>query len=395
VSAGREQNMRLWTWLVPALAIVLLLVALAVGVGPVFAVLCGAALIGSVLVAVHHAEVVAHRVDEPLGTLVLALAVTAIETALIISMMIAGGEDMAALPRDAIYAAVMIICNGVVGLCVLLGGVAHREQTFRVEGAGAGLAALIVMATLTLVLPVYTTSTSAGTYSGAQLAFVAAASAALWAIFIFVQTVRHRDYFIPENDAANLDLHAEPPTSRDSWTSFGLLCISLVAVVGLAKKLSPTIEQAVEAASAPRTVVGIVIATLVLLPETWAAVRAARADRLQTSMNLAIGSALACIGLTVPVVVLASLVFDLPLVLGLDPKDIAMLVVTFLVSAVTLGTGRTCHAVLPDSGSSPESNKMALPDLRCRQLTDLPQGVHVIGRIELLHIVGPNGRRDP
>jgi Ca2+:H+ antiporter len=318
-----------------------LLVALVVGVGTVLAVLCGAALIGAVLVAVHHAEVVAHRVGEPLGTLVLALAVTAIETALILSMMMAGGEEMAVLPRDAIYAAVMIICNGVVGLCILPGGLAHREQTFRVEGAGAGLAALIVMAALTLILPVFTTSTSAGTYSGSQLAFVALMSAALWAIFVFVQTVGHRDYFIPATDAANPDVHAHPPTTRAAWMSFGLLLVSLAAVVGLAKKLSPTIEHAVEAADAPRTVVGIVIAALVLLPETWAAVRAARANRLQTSMNLAVGSALASIGLTVPVVVAASFTFGLPLVLGLDPKDMTLLAVTLVVSAVTLGTGRT------------------------------------------------------
>src|SRR5512132_470434 len=191
--------------------------------------LCGAALVGVVIVAVHHAEVVAHRLGEPLGTLVLALAVTAIETALILSMMLAGGADMAALPRDAIYAAVMIICNGVVGPCVLLGGPAHHEQTFRVEGAGAGLAALIVMATLTLVLPVFTTSTPAGTYSSSQLAFVALTSAALWAIFTFIQTVRHRDYFIPVAGAANPEMHAEPPPAREAWASFGLLLVSLVA----------------------------------------------------------------------------------------------------------------------------------------------------------------------
>ena len=333
--------MPLWTWLIPGFALVLFPAALAVGVGPLLAVLCGAVLVGAVIAAVHHAEVVAHRVGEPLGTLVLALAVTAIETALILSMMIAGGADMAVLPRDAIYAAVMIICTGVVGICILLGGLAHREQTFRVEGAGAGLAALIVMSSLTLVLPVFTTSTPAGTYSSSQLAFVAVASAALWAIFIFVQTVRHRDYFIPVSNPADPDVHAEPPTNREAWASFGLLLLSLVAVVGLAKMLSPTIERAVQAANAPRAVVGIVIATLVLLPEMSAAVRAARADRLQSSMNLAIGSALACIGLTVPVVVLASIAFDLPLVLGLEPKDMAMLAVTFLMGAVTLGTGRT------------------------------------------------------
>lgn len=333
--------MPIWTWLIPASSVVVLVAALVAGVGTWVAVLCGAALMAAVIVAVHHAEVVAHRAGEPFGTLVLALAVTAIETALILSMMIAGGEDMAALPRDAIYAAVMIICNGVVGMCVLLGALAHHEQTFRVEGAGAGLAALIVMATLTLVLPVLTTSTPAGTYSGSQLLFVALTSAALWLIFIFIQTVRHRDYFIPETDAANPDVHAEPPTAKEAWASFGLLLVSLVAVVGLAKMLSPTIEGAVEGAGAPRVVVGIVIAALVLLPETWAAVRAARADRLQSSMNLAVGSALACIGLTVPVVVLASIAFGLPLVLGLEPKDMALLALTLLVSAVTLGTGRT------------------------------------------------------
>ena len=331
----------MWTRLIPILSLALLVAAVIAGVGTLLGILCGAALIAAVIVAVHHAEVVAHRVGEPLGTLVLALAVTAIETALILSMMIAGGDDMAALPRDSIYAAVMIICNGVVGICVLLGGLAHREQTFRVEGAGAGIAALIVMSTLTLVLPVFTTGTPAGTYSSSQLAFVAVTSAALWAIFIFIQTVRHRDYFIPLTDATDMDVHAEPPTSREAWVSFGLLLLSLVAVVGLAKMLSPTIERVVEAANAPRAVVGIVIAALVLLPETWAAVRAARADRLQSSMNLAIGSAIACIGLTVPVVVLASIAFRLPLVLGLEAKDIGLLALTFLASAFTLGTGRT------------------------------------------------------
>jgi Ca2+:H+ antiporter len=333
--------MPLWGWLVPVSALALLVAALVIGVGSFLAVLCGAALVGAVLVAVHHAEVVAHRVGEPFGTLVLALAVTAIEAALILSMMVAGGEEMAVLPRDSIYAAVMIICTGVVGICILWGGLAHREQTFRVEGAGAGLAALIVMATLTLVLPDFTTTTQVGTYSNSQHAFVALSSAALWAIFVFVQTVRHRDYFVPVNDPAAPPMHAGPPTTRQAWMSFGLLLACLVAVVGLAKKLSPTIEHAVEAANAPRTVVGIVIATLVLLPETWAAVRAARANRLQSSMNLAIGSALASIGLTVPVVVLASIVFDLPLVLGLEPKDLVMLALTFVVSAITLGTGRT------------------------------------------------------
>ena len=255
--------------------------------------------------------------------------------------MLVGGDDKATVPRDTIYAAVMLICNGVVGVCVLVGGLRHREQTFRVEGSGPGLAALMSLATLTLVLPTFTKTTSGGTYSRSQLVFAAVASLALWAVFVFVQTVRHRDYFLPAVDAADPEAHAEPPTILEAWASFGLLLLSLVSVVGLAKLLSPTIERAVDAFDAPKTVIGIAIAMVVLMPETSAAVRAARANRLQTSMNLAIGSALASIGLTIPVVVLAAIAFDFPLVLGLEPKDLVMLALTFLVSAVTLGTGRT------------------------------------------------------
>ena len=330
-----------WTWAAPAAAIALLGAALALGVGTLLAIACAAGLIGAVIAAVHHAEVVAHRVGEPFGTLVLAVAVTVIEASLILSMMLAGGADKATLPRDTLFAALMIICNGVVGLCVLVGGIHHREQTFRVEGAGPGLAALVAMATLSLVLPTFTTSTPGGTYSASQLVFAAVASLALWGVFVFVQTVRHRDYFLPAADPANPEVHAEPPTTRRAWASFALLVVSLVAVVGLAKMLSPAIERAVAAVGAPATVIGIAIAMLVLLPETWAAVRAARANRLQTSMNLAIGSALASIGLTIPVVALASIAFGVPLVLGLEPKDLVMLVLTFVVGTITLGTGRT------------------------------------------------------
>ena len=331
-----------WTSWVPAASIGVLVIAALMGsVGSVLALFCAVGLAGAVIAGVHHAEVIAHRIGEPFGTLVLALAVTVIESSLILSMMVAGGADTAGLPRDTIYAAVMIICNGVVGLCLLLGGLAHREQSFRVEGAGAGLAALIVMATLTLVLPVFTLGGGVGAYSTAQLCFVAISSAVLWAVFVFMQTVRHRDYFLPPIALLDPEQHHAPPGRAAMWTSVGLMLVSLVTVVGLAKMLSPTIEMLVDAAGAPRAVVGIAIALLVLLPETVAAVRAARADRLQTSMNLAIGSALASIGLTVPVVVVASIVFELPLLLGLDATSMALLVLSFGVSAVTLGSGRT------------------------------------------------------
>ena len=331
-----------WTWAIPGIAIVLLVVALVASVGIVVTLLCVAALVGAVVASVHHAEVIAHRAGEPFGTLVLAVAVTVIEASLILSMVIVGGSEQAHLPRDTIYAALMIILNGVVGVCLLVGGLRHSVQSFRVEGANSGLAALFPLATLSLVLPTFTTTTPSGTYSGPQLAFAATASIVLWAVFVFVQTVRHRDYFLPESDPANPEIHAEPPSTLQTWLSFALLLLSLVAVVGLAKVLSPVIERAVDAAGAPKTLIGIAIAMLVLMPETSAAVRAARANRLQTSMNLAIGSALASIGLTIPVVAAASVVLGIPLVLGLDePKDIVMLALTFVVSAVTLATGRT------------------------------------------------------
>jgi Ca2+:H+ antiporter len=330
-----------WPVVVPAAAAALLVLAMLTPLGTPLAVACAVALIGAVIAAVHHAEVVAHRTGEPFGALVLAVAITVIEVALIVSIMLAGGADKATLPRDTIFAAVMIICNGIVGLCLLVGALRHHEQAFRVEGANTGLAALIALSTLSLVLPTFTTSAPGRTYTVSQLAFAGIASLALWSVFVFVQTIRHRDYFLPPADSANEDIHAPPPSNRDALASFGLLLVSLVAVVGLAKALSPSIERAVAAAGAPKTIIGVAIAVLVLLPETWAAIRAARANRIQTSMNLAYGSALASIGLTIPVVGLAAVWLAIPLELGLEAKDMVLLALTFLVSSITLVTGRT------------------------------------------------------
>ena len=299
------------------------------------------ALLLAVIASVHHAEVIAHRLGEPFGTLVLALAVTVIETALVLSMMLAGATASATLPRDTIYSAVMIACNGVVGICLLLGGLHHKEQLFRIEGTGSGFAALATLSVMVLIMPLYTTSSPEGTYTDAQLIFVALSSLALWLVFVFIQTVRHRDYFLPMESADDESVHAQPPGLTQTRISFFLLLLSLVCVVGFAKLLSPAIEAVVKAYRAPPAVVGIVIALIVLLPETWAAIRAARADRLQTSMNLAIGSALASIGLTIPLVVVACVLLHLPLTLGLETKDVALLALTFLVGSITLGSGRT------------------------------------------------------
>jgi len=329
-----------WTRLVPLAAAGLLIAALSLPMNALLVVACALMLFASVLAAVHHAEVVAHRVGEPFGTLVLALSVTAIELALILSMMLAGGPDKASLARDTIFATVMII-SGVIGVCVLLGGLRHREQFIRIEGAGPALSALATLSTLVLIMPVFTKSAPGASYSPSQLLFVGASSLVVWGVFVFFQTVRHRDYFLPVADPSDEAVHATPPSTGEAWTSFVFLLISLVVVVGLAKALSPAIEAAVAAAGAPAAVVGIVIAMVVLMPEGWSAIRAALADRLQTSMNLALGSALASIGLTVPAVVLASVLLDLPLTLGLEPKDMVLLALSLLVGAIGLGAGRT------------------------------------------------------
>jgi Ca2+:H+ antiporter len=333
--------LRTWPLWLPVLAASILAASLIEQTTAFFELIKVAALLGAVISAVHHAEVIAQKVGEPYGTLVLALAVTVIEVALILSLMLTNATNAASIPRDTVYAAVMIICNGVVGLCVLIGGLHHREQTFRIEGTGSGFAALVALSTLVLVMPTFTISSAEGSYTNSQLVFVAASSLALWLVFVFIQAVRHRDYFLPSEAKADENVHAEPPSTAEAWLSFAFLMISLVSVVGIAKLLSPTVELFVLKANAPKALVGIIIAMVVLLPETWAAVRAAQADRLQTSMNLAIGSALASIGLTIPAVVIAVVVFDLKLLIGLDHKDIALLALTFIVGSITLGSGRT------------------------------------------------------
>ena len=309
--------------------------------GGFFLLLIAAALMGCVLAAVHHAEVIAHRVGEPYGTLLLALAITIIEVALIVVLMLAGGPSTAALARDTVFAAVMIILNGIIGLCLLLGASRHGEQSFGRYGVNASLATLAAIVVLTLVLPNYTTTKPGPVYSASQLGFIAVISLVLYGTFVLVQTVRHRDYFLLPAGAVAEETHAPPPTSRAAWLSLALLLASLVAVVLLAKSLAPTIEAAVAAAGAPPALVGIIIAALVLFPEGLAALRAARANRLQTSMNLALGSALASIGLTIPAVAIVSLATGWTLTLGIDLKSTVLLVLSLLVATLSLGTGRT------------------------------------------------------
>ncbi|MFJ1747781.1 calcium:proton antiporter [Streptomyces sp. NPDC088116] len=342
-STGIRSLASQWTVLVPLLAVVALVLSWGREL-PGFAVaLVALCLAGAVLAAVHHAEVVAHRVGEPFGSLVLAVAVTVIEVALIVTLMVDGGGKTAALARDTVFAAIMITCNGIVGLCLLVGALRSRVAVFNAEGTGAALATVATLATLTLVFPTFTTSEPGPRFSPAQLGFAAVASLALYGLFVAVQTVRHRDYFLPvtqKGEVRQEDSHAPLPGRRETTLSLVMLLVALIAVVGDAKAVSPTIESGVESAGLPQAVVGVVIALLVLLPETLAAVRAARRERVQTSLNLALGSAMASIGLTIPAIALAMIWLDGPLVLGLNATHMVLLALTVVVGALTVAPGR-------------------------------------------------------
>lgn len=332
-----------WTYVVPVLAVVLLAFTWGRDLPGAVVALVTLVLAGAVLAAVHHAEVVAHRVGEPFGSLVLAVAVTIIEVALIVTLMVDGGDKSSTLARDTVFAAVMITCNGIVGLCLLVASLRHRTAVFNPEGTGAALATVATLATLSLVLPTFTTSKPGPEFSSVQLTFAALSSLILYGLFVATQTVRHRDYFLPitrQGEVITADDHAHAPSARTAMISLGLLGLALIGVVGLAKGVSPTIESGVAAADLPHAVVGVIIALLVLLPETIAALRSARRDRVQTSLNLALGSAMASIGLTIPAVALASIWLSGPLVLGLGPTHMVLLALTVVVSSLTVVPGR-------------------------------------------------------
>lgn len=330
-----------WTIAAP-LAAGLLLAVHNTGIqGALWTMLLTFTLMSTVMAAVHHAEVVAHRVGEPFGTLVLALAITIIEVALIVSLMLSGGPSTSALARDTVFAAVMLILNGMVGICLLLGASRYGEQSFSLLGVSAALTTLAAIAVLTMVLPNYTTSVAGPVYSTSQLAFVALVSLVLYGTFVLVQTVRHRDYFLPPQALQDEKAHAPPPSNTTTVVSTMLLLGNLLAVVMLAKTLAPNIESLVTQYGAPKALVGIIIAAVVLLPEGLAAVRAARANRLQTSLNLALGSALASIGLTIPAVAVVSISTGWTLTLGLDTKSVVLLLLSLFVCTLSLSTGRT------------------------------------------------------
>jgi Ca2+:H+ antiporter len=331
-------------WIFPAMAVLLFAAVTATGykfapsaAGLVFAAVLLLILFGTVFAAVHHAEAVAERIGEPFGTLLLTLSVTIIEVALIATIML-GEQTVTTLARDTVFAVVMIVCNGLVGLCILAGGLRYREQDIQVSGSNLYLSVLSVLATITLIMPNYTLTTPGPVYSAGQLGFVSTATILLYGVFLYTQTVRHRDYFVADAAAA----HDGPPVSnRVVVVSMSLLLVSLLAVVLLAKKFSQVVDASAALIGAPPAFAGILVALLILMPEGVAAIAAARRNDLQKSINLALGSSLATIGLTIPAVAVAAYELDKQLVLGLPPQEMVLLALTLLLSLLTLGSGRT------------------------------------------------------
>lgn len=326
-----------YTYIIPVLAVGYYFSGLMTQ-GVIFEVIAGLLLTGSVLSAVHHAEVVAHKVGEPFGTIILALCITTIEVALIISLMIAGGDQAVTLARDTVFAAVMIILNGILGICILVGGVKYYEQFFARTSATTYLVSIVSILILTLILPNFTSSVNGPFYNPAQLVFVSVACLVIYGVFLMVQTVRHRNYFVtPDEDPDSYYI----PSKFLAIVSFFFLILCLVIVVLMAKGLSGTIEDMVQNAGAPKSLVGVIIAAVVLLPEGVAAIRSARNNQIQSSLNLALGSALASIGLTIPAVSVVSIMYDMPFVLGLDKKDIILLSLSVFIVMLSLSRGKT------------------------------------------------------
>ncbi len=332
-----------WAVVLPIVGIAVLPASWGRDLGVLTLTMVSLILMGAVLAAVHHAEVIAHRVGEPFGSLVLALSVTVIEAGLILTLMTSGGSGAATLARDTVFSALMICLTGIVGLSLVVGTWRSRFTHFNAEGTGSALATVATLATLCLVVPTYTTSIPGPEFTPGQLAFAAIASFLLWVAFVASQTLSHRDFFLPVTKhgvAMDDDTHADPPSVATTWRSLGLLLAALVGVVGLAKVVSPSIESGVTSAGLPRSFVGVVIALLVLLPEGIAAVKAAQRKRFQTSLNLAIGSAIATIGLTIPTIAVAKIWIDTPLHLGLSSLQVVLLTITLVVSVLTIVPGR-------------------------------------------------------
>ncbi|UFH45426.1 ionic transporter y4hA [Flavobacterium galactosidilyticum] len=330
-----------WTTIIPLLAWTLLFTGL-IADNSFFQIIASILLILSVMSAVHHSEIIAERVGEPYGTIILAISITVIEVSIIVSLMMTEGTEAASLARDTVYAATMLILNGIIGLCLLIGGLKHYEQNFSASSVTIALVSLVSIIVFTLVFPTFTKSVEGSYYSTPQLVFASIACVVIYGSFLFAQTRRYRQYFLTVDTDENEEV-AEPIhiTNRVFYTSLIFLILSLGIVVLLAKTLSPTIESIIVGNNLPKSLVGVFIAVIILLPEAIAAIIAARKNRLQTSINLALGSALASIGLTIPAVAIVCIMMEMPIILGLDITSIVLLGLSVFTVMLSLSSGKS------------------------------------------------------
>jgi len=329
-----------WTIIIPILAWILFFSGLVDG-SSFFQIVASILLILSVMSAVHHSEIIAERVGEPYGTIILAISITVIEVSIIVSLMLSDGSEAASLARDTVYAATMLILNGIIGLCLFIGGLKHYEQNFSTSSVTIGLVSLVSIIVFTLVFPTFTESVHGSYYSVPQLVFASVACIVIYSSFLFAQTSRYRQYFLTIENDENEAPESIVIKNKTFYTSLAFLIISLGIVVLLAKTLSPTIESIIVGYSLPKSLVGVVIAAIILLPEAIAAIIAARKNRLQTSLNLALGSALASIGLTIPSVAAVCIMMDMPIILGLDIKSIVLLALSVFTVMLSLSKGKS------------------------------------------------------
>jgi Ca2+:H+ antiporter len=305
-------------------------------------------LFGAILVSafavVRHAESLAVRLGEPLGTLVLTLSMSGMEMMMIAAVMYTG-QGASALARDTMLAIVMIVLNGLVGTSLLLGGWCYHEQTYNLYGANAFLAVILPLSVLGLVLPRFTVSSPGPTFSPLQAAFLICMSVGLYGVFLAIQTRRHRDYFVSPSTAAATAPHSTDRHGGLEVQSAGyhgwLLLTYVLPIVVLAKQIAVPIDYGISVLGAPGALGGFLVAVLILSPECLAAVRAALANQLQRSINLALGTALSSISLTIPAVLIIGFLSDRTIVLGLDDADTVLLLLTLVVCMLTFALERT------------------------------------------------------
>ena len=320
-------------WVATALGQPALLIA-------VLAIICSVILAGAVAI-VRHADVLAHRLGEPAGTLLLTLAITGLEVAMVAFVM-STGVDKPTLARDTMFAVVMLVLNGFMGLALLLGGLRHHEQPYNLQSANAFLVMILPLTVLGLVLPNYTRATPGPTLSTFQMVFLSLMSVGIYAVFLYVQNRRHRGFFMAPEDAAEAAA-AEPAEHSPRSTLFHAMMLGFygLPLVLLAKQMAAPLDAMVSKLGAPPALGGFIMAVLVLTPESIAAIRAALANHLQRSVNVLLGSVLASIGLTIPLVIAVSLATGRVLVLGLDAAGTVMLLLTLLTSILTFSLPRT------------------------------------------------------